>query len=93
MSKRLAAALAAYAALIATAVYLLHGKVFYFAVGSYVMRGQILYGVLIIFAGLIAKTLIADKAGWTFHHGTQRSESESEVNQADSSSSLQTSRN
>lgn len=93
MTKRLAAALAAYAALIAAAVYLLHGKVFYFAVGSYVVRGKILYGVLIIFAGLIAKTLIADKAGWTFQHGTEHPESESEADQADSSSSLQTYRN
>lgn len=88
MNKRLAAALAAYAAMIALAVYLLHGKIFYFAVGAYVVRGQILYGVLLIFGGLIAKTLIADRAGWTFHHGTERSESESELDQSDSSSSL-----
>ncbi len=50
MNKRLAAAMGAYAVLIALAVYLLHGK--------------LLYAVLILFGGLIAKTLIATKAGW-----------------------------
>lgn len=40
----------AYVVLIALAVYLLHGK--------------LLYAVLILFAGLIAKTLIAAAAGW-----------------------------
>ena len=40
----------AYAVLIAIAFYLLHGKP--------------LYAVLILFGGLIAKTLIAAKAGW-----------------------------
>jgi len=50
MNKRLAAAMGAYAVLIAIAVYLLHGK--------------LLYAVLILFGGLIAKTLIAAKAGW-----------------------------
>jgi hypothetical protein len=50
MNKRLAAALGAYAVLVAIAAYLLHGK--------------LLYAVLILFGGLIAKTLIAAKAGW-----------------------------
>lgn len=50
MNKRLAAAMGAYGVLIAIAVYLLHGK--------------LLYAVLILFGGLIAKTLIAAKAGW-----------------------------
>jgi hypothetical protein len=50
MNKRFAAALAAYAVLIALAFYLLHGKA--------------LYAVLILFAALLAKTLIAMKAGW-----------------------------
>jgi hypothetical protein len=50
MNKRLAAAMGAYAVLIAIAVYRLHGK--------------LLYAVLILFGGLIAKTLIATKAGW-----------------------------
>jgi hypothetical protein len=50
MKKRLAAAMSAYAVLIAIAVYLLHGL--------------LLYAVLILFGGLIAKTLIAVKAGW-----------------------------
>jgi hypothetical protein len=50
MNKRLAAAMGAYAVLIAIAVYRLHGK--------------LLYAVLILFGGLIAKTLIAAKAGW-----------------------------
>jgi len=49
-NKRLAAAMVAYAVLIAIGVYLLHGK--------------LLYAVLILFGGLIAKTLIASKAGW-----------------------------
>ena len=50
MNKRLGAALCAYAVLIALAGYLL--------------RGKLLYAVLILFGGLIAKTLIAAKAGW-----------------------------
>jgi hypothetical protein len=50
MTKRLGAAMGAYAVLIAIAVYRLHGK--------------LLYAVLILFGGLIAKTLIAAKAGW-----------------------------
>lgn len=50
MNKRLAAAMGAYAVLMALAVYLLHGK--------------LLYAVLILFGGLIAKTLIAIKASW-----------------------------
>jgi hypothetical protein len=47
MNKRLAMALAAYAALIGAAFILLHGK--------------ILYAVLILFAGLAIKTLAADR--------------------------------
>lgn len=50
MNKRLASAMAAYAILIAIALYLLHGK--------------LLYAVLILFGGLLAKTLIAARAGW-----------------------------
>jgi hypothetical protein len=50
MNKRLAAAMAAYAVLIALAFYLL--------------RGKALYAVLILFGALVAKTLIAAKAGW-----------------------------
>jgi hypothetical protein len=50
MNKRLASAIGAYGVLIALAVFLLHGK--------------LLYAVLILFGGLIAKTLIAARAGW-----------------------------
>jgi len=50
MNTKLAKAMAAYAALIALAFYLLHGK--------------FLYAVLLFFGLLIAKTLIAVKAGW-----------------------------
>jgi hypothetical protein len=50
MNKRLAGAMAAYAILIALAFYLL--------------RGKLLYGVLLLFALLIVRTLIAAKAGW-----------------------------
>jgi hypothetical protein len=50
LKKRLASALAAYAVLTGLAVYLL--------------RGKLLYAILILFAGLIAKTWIAAKAGW-----------------------------
>lgn len=49
-NKRLLTALAAYAILAGIALLRLHGKV--------------LYAVLILFGGLAAKTLIADKAGW-----------------------------
>jgi hypothetical protein len=50
MYKRLTAALVAYALLIGLAVYLL--------------RGKLLYAVLLLFALLIVRTLIAAKAGW-----------------------------
>ena len=50
MNKRLAAALGAFAILIGLAFVLLHGLA--------------LYAVLILFGGLVAKTLIAHKAGW-----------------------------
>jgi hypothetical protein len=50
MNTKLAKAMAAYGALIALAFYLLHGK--------------FLYAVLLFFGLLIAKTLIAVKAGW-----------------------------
>jgi hypothetical protein len=50
MEKRLVAAMGAYAVLVGLALYLLHGK--------------LLYAVLILFSGLILKTLIAAKAGW-----------------------------
>ena len=50
MKKRFIGALAIYAILIGLACIVLHG--------------QVLYAVLILFAGLLAKTLIAMKAGW-----------------------------
>jgi hypothetical protein len=50
LKRRLIGALIAYGVLIAIACVFLHGKV--------------LGGVLILFVGLIAKTLIALKAGW-----------------------------
>ena len=50
MQKRLLTAMAAYAALIGLAVYLL--------------RGKLLYAVLLLFVLLIVRTLIAAKAGW-----------------------------
>jgi hypothetical protein len=33
-------------------------------VAFFLLRGKLLYAVLILFGGLIAKTLIASKAGW-----------------------------
>jgi hypothetical protein len=50
MNKRLIGALAAYGILIAIATFVLHG--------------QVLYAVLLLFGLLMAKTLIAAKAGW-----------------------------
>jgi hypothetical protein len=50
MNQRLASALAAFGVLFVLAFVLLHGL--------------ILYAVLILLAGLAAKTLIAHKAGW-----------------------------
>ena len=50
MKNRILSALVAYGILIALA--------------SYLLRGKVLAAVLILFAGLIAKTLIAIKAGW-----------------------------
>jgi hypothetical protein len=50
MNKRLAAAMGAYAVLIAVAVYLL--------------KGVLLYAVLTLYGLLILKSLIAIKAGW-----------------------------
>ena len=84
MNKRLAAAMGAYAVLIAIGVYLLHGKVLYVEIGGYPLRVNFLWVVLLIFGALIAKTLIAAKAGWTFHSETERSESDSSLNQANS---------
>jgi uncharacterized membrane protein len=55
MNKRLAAAMGAYAVLIAIAVYLLHGT--------------FLYAVLVLFFLLITRTFIAVKAGWV-HSGS-----------------------
>lgn len=75
----------AYAVLIAIGVYLLHGKVLFVDIGGYPLRINFLWVVLLIFGGLIAKTLIAAKAGWTFHRETERPESDSRVNQTDSS--------
>ena len=34
------------------------------AIAAFVLHGNILKGVLILFAGLMAKTLIAWRAGW-----------------------------
>jgi hypothetical protein len=50
VKKRLLGALIAYGVLIAIACFLLHG--------------QALWAVLILFGGLLAKTLIALKTGW-----------------------------
>jgi hypothetical protein len=50
VKKRLLGALVAYGILIAVACFLLHGKA--------------LWAVLILFGGLLAKTLIALKTGW-----------------------------
>jgi hypothetical protein len=72
MNRRLTTALAGYALLIAIGVWRLHGKM--------------LYALLIVFGGLIVKTLVAHRAGWTFHAETQRSEWDSEVNHPDSDS-------
>jgi len=72
MNKRLFAALAAYAVLIALGVWLLHGKM--------------LYALLIVFGALIVKTLVAAKAGWTFHSETERPDWDSDVNRSDSGS-------
>lgn len=72
MNKRLITALIAYAVLIGIGVWRLNGKM--------------LYALLIVFGGLIVKTLVAAKGGWTFHSETERPEWGSEVNQADSDS-------
>lgn len=60
MTSRLWGALAAYVALAAIAVSLLHGTV--------------LYAVLALFGGLALKTLIAEKAGW--NRGSGKTDSE-----------------
>ncbi len=86
MNKRLAAALSAYAVLIAVSVYLLHGKAFNVDVGGYPLHVNFLWVVLLVFGALIAKTLIAAKAGWTFHDETPSSESDSELNHLTSTS-------
>lgn len=77
--------MAAYAVLIAISVYLLHGKVVFVDIAGYPLRVNFVWVLLLIFGALIAKTLIAAKAGWTFHNETERSESESRVDQTDSS--------
>jgi hypothetical protein len=84
MNKRLAAAMGAYAVLIAIGVYLLHGKTLYVNIGGYPLRVNFLWVVVLIFGALIAKTLIAARAGWTYHSETERPESDSIVNQTDS---------
>jgi len=84
MTKRLSTALGAYAVLIALAVYLLHGQAFDVDLGGYPFHVDFLWVVLLIFGALIAKTLIAAKAGWTFHSETNRTESDSTVNQSGS---------
>lgn len=80
MNKRLMAALAAYAVLIALSAWLLYGKVFYLALGASRLRIRMFDAVLLLYGALILKTLIAHKAGWTSRSGTSRSESGSEVN-------------
>jgi len=85
MNKRLAAALSAYAVLIALGVYLLRGRAFNVDLGGYPFHIDFLWVVVLIFGALIAKTLIAAKAGWTFHNETDRSESDSELNRFDPS--------
>ena len=85
MNRRLATALGVYAALIALAVYLLHGKALNVDIAGYPLHVDFLWVVLLVYAALIAKTLIADKAGWTFHSETERSESDSRADQPDSS--------
>jgi hypothetical protein len=78
MGKRLAAAMAAYAVLIAIAVYLLHGRTFLL----FDKQVPLLDPLLLLFAALILKTLIAVKAGWLYHSGTEASESDSNPDQA-----------
>ena len=74
MNKRLFTALGAYSVLI--------------AIGVYRLRGKMLYALLIVLGGLIIKTLVAAKAGWTFHSETERSESGSEMDHQSSDSTL-----
>jgi hypothetical protein len=69
MNKRLAAAMGAYAVLIAVAIYLLHGV--------------LLYAVLTLYGLLILKSLIAVKAGWLAPHSNPEQsspEADSETN-------------
>ncbi|HEY3825299.1 MAG TPA: hypothetical protein VGL82_12120 [Bryobacteraceae bacterium] len=77
MGKRLAAAMGAYAVLIAIAVYLLHGKV----ILLFDRTVPLLYPLLLLFAALILKTLIAVRAGWLYRSGTDASESDSKSDQ------------
>jgi hypothetical protein len=62
MKKRLVGAMIAYALLIGLAVYLL--------------RGKLLYAVLLLFALLVTRTLIAAKAGWVLRQDPPPSNSE-----------------
>ena len=82
MNKRLMAALAAYAVLIALSAWLLYGKVFYLAIGASRLRVKMFDAILLLYGALILKTLIAHKAGWTSHSGTSRSKSGSEVDRS-----------
>jgi len=84
MNKRLMAALAAYAVLIAMSAWLLHGKILYLTLGASRIRVKMFDAVLLLYGALILKTLIAHKAGWTSHTGTARSESGSEAEHSDS---------
>jgi len=88
MKKRLLTALSAYAVLIALSAWLLYGKVFYVAIGASRIRVNMFAAVCLLYGGLILKTLIAHKAGWTFHNETPRSESGSKADHPDSSSAL-----
>lgn len=86
MNKRLATALSAYAVLLAVSVYLLRGRAFNIDLGGSPFHVDLFWVVVLIYGALIAKTLIAAKAGWTFHDETERSESDSELNHFNSSS-------
>jgi hypothetical protein len=72
MNRRLGTALALYAVLIAIALF--------------VLRGKVLYAVLLMLALLMAKTLIAAKAGWyQSQDETGETTLDSEVNHGPSS--------
>jgi hypothetical protein len=88
MKKRLLTAFAAYAVLIALSGWLLYGKVIYVAIGASHIRVNMFAAVLLLYGALILKTLIAHKAGWTFHNETPRPDPGSEVDHQGSDSTL-----